>query len=314
MASLSDAVEEVDQLGTSAAPSCTTPPAPMRKQTLQERWGTGPPFLFRQFLVFVWSTVTWLGSRRVWRLFPRLNRAYADTVFWFPSDAAGPHVCLTIDDGIARGGADQSMSCEVRALLQRHNALATFFVCSEYLIAADAADLVSDGHELANHLCEDRQGYYAHLPPADFDAELGRASAAIARVPGAAAPLWFRAPQGHLTGPMLQAVRARGMRHALGDTYCDDWALSCSEHGAKTAARLLLRQVRPGSVVMLHMPERGFRRQCVALVSNLRSLLPNSQPCSSPLWRSSQHSLSQPRLAAWQLPGLDAPRTRGAGR
>ena len=41
--------------------------------------------------------------------------------------------------------------------------------------------LVAAGHELANHLGEDRQGHYPRLPEAAFEAELGGAE--LDRVP-----------------------------------------------------------------------------------------------------------------------------------
>ena len=47
----------------------------------------------------------------------------------------------------------------------------------------------------------------------------------------------------------------QGLRHALGDTYCDDWAVQDPEWIAST----MLSQVSDGSVIIVHMPEKGFR-------------------------------------------------------
>ena len=51
------------------------------------------------------------------------------------------------------------------------------------------------------------------------------------------------------------AWRSPCSRHALGDAYCDDWAVPDPEWIAST----MLSQVSNGSVLIVHMPERGFR-------------------------------------------------------
>lgn len=213
----------------------------------------------------LWSTLTAIGPRRVTRFIARFP-AYSDTAFYY--DGVAGHVALTIDDGLARGGAGTSLVAELQQLLARHDARATFFVCAEYLrgVESEAAALVAAGHELANHLGEDRQGHYPRLPEAAFEAELRRASAAIEAIDGAAPCRWFRAPQGLYTRSMARVVRRAGMAHALGDVYCDDWALS---RNASWAARTMLRQARPGSIVITHMPEVGFRRHTLESLSLL---------------------------------------------
>lgn len=66
-------------------------------------------------------------------------------------------------------------------------------------------------------------------------------------------PSWFRAPQGKYSARMHGVVCKHGMKHALGDCYCDDWAVEDSEWVAGT----MLQQARAGSVMIAHMPERG---------------------------------------------------------
>ena len=200
----------------------------------------------------LWSTLTLLGRERILRLLPK---PYRDTIFYF--QGVDDCVALTIDDGLVRHGAQASLVEEVRELLATHNARCTFFVCSKYLVGAaeQAAALVADGHELGNHLEEDLNMVYPKLPRDDFSAALRRTTDAIEAVPGAMVR-WFRAPQGYLTESMRAAVADQGLKHALGDAYCDDWALA---HNAPFAARTMLKQARPGSILIMHMPEKGFR-------------------------------------------------------
>ena len=200
----------------------------------------------------VWGCATAIGTRRITGAVS-LFSSYRETAFFF--DGVDGCVALSIDDGIARGGKDTSLAADVLALLQKHDARCTFFVCSKYVtnVPEQAADIVAAGHELANHLEEDVFGA-SSLPAAQFELALQTATDAIETVPGAAVR-WFRAPQGMFTAKMKRATDAKGLRHAIGDAYCDDWAVT----DAKWVARTLLRQARSGSIIILHMPERGFR-------------------------------------------------------
>ena len=59
--------------------------------------------------------------------------------------------------------------------------------------------------------------------------------------------------QGKLTPSMRAVVRNAGLRPVLADCYCDDFMHSDPEWIART----LLRQVKSGSIIIIHMPERG---------------------------------------------------------
>lgn len=207
-------------------------------------------------LKVLWSTLTAVGTRRFSGFVSFFLHSYQDTAFYF--GGVDDLVALSIDDGLSRGGKETSMTREVQELLQKFDATCTFFVCSSYLegLHDEAMSLVAAGHELGNHLAEDRTGY-ANLPADKFDAELRATTTAIERIPGAPRVRWFRAPQGVYTGTMRKVVKDHGLRHAIGDVYCDDWGV----RDAKWIARTLLQQVKPGSIIIMHMPERRFREQ-----------------------------------------------------
>lgn len=184
----------------------------------------------------VWFTATrTIGTRRLGRWASSMG-PYRDTVFSFP-DVKG-YVALTIDDGLCRN-AGCSLAKEVLELLQKHDARATFFICSDYLSGCEeeAFALLGAGHEFANHLTADRVNYYHKLKPEKLQAELRKASEAIHALNGQVK--WFRAPQGRMTNSMKTLVAEEGMRHAIGDAYCDDWCISDDQFVAST----LLRQV-----------------------------------------------------------------------
>ena len=213
-------------------------------------------------LKLLWSTASAIGLRRLMKMLPK---AYKATTFFFDGEACKGHVGLTIDDGLCRNGPGPSMVAEVATLLKEHDARCTFFVCSEYLVGveAEAEALVHEGHELGNHMTSDKQFYFHKLPAGEFEQQLRDATQAIEAVPGVGRVRWFRAPQALYTQSMERTVTSHGLRHALGDCYADDWAM---EHNADFVARTILKQVRDGSVIVLHQPERGFREHTFAIL------------------------------------------------
>jgi peptidoglycan/xylan/chitin deacetylase (PgdA/CDA1 family) len=216
----------------------------------------------------VWNLATWIGMRRLGPILKRsYPSAYRDTIFcWEGTAEVQGYMALTIDDGLCRNDdVSCSMVQEVRELLRSYNAHATFFVCTDYttpqVVEEEVlGDLLQDGHELGNHLREDRSGYYCHLEKEDFRKELLRANGILQkRNIAGVSPKWFRAPQGRMSRAMCEVLQEEGMVHVLGDCYCDDWAFA-EDGDTKAVAPLMLNQVQPGgSIAIFHMPERGFR-------------------------------------------------------
>mmetsp|Transcript_10654 Transcript_10654/g.20672 ORF Transcript_10654/g.20672 Transcript_10654/m.20672 type:complete len:292 (+) Transcript_10654:29-904(+) len=215
----------------------------------------------------VWTVASAVGVRNVGRAARVILRQYRDTLLFFrAADYPGVegHVALTIDDGICRSGPENSLVAEVRNLLAEHGAKATFFVCSDYLpgYETDARGLLADGHEFGNHMTCDCHKW-ASGPAQEFQNDLLACNHAIEQLLLPKAPSsmpsgrvrWFRAPGAKLSFAMRAGLERLGLRSALGDCYCDDWAIEDPQFIAKT----MLRQVTSGSIVILHMPERGYR-------------------------------------------------------
>ena len=239
----------------SPAPRFTPPLTAEKTNSLVVDHNIMPP---RLLIKIFWNLVSSLGVRRIAGVLKRVVPAYRDTIFFFP-ECTG-FVALTIDDGLSRGGPSTSLASQLCALLRSYNAHATFFVCTEYTTTDDARRILADGHELGNHLAEDVSGYYAKLNRNDFEAELQRANKALDEMDGGVRTRWFRAPQGVMTRHMKEVVEENGMRHVLGDAYCDDWAFADSDN--RHVAPLMLSQLHSGgSIAVFHMPERGFREK-----------------------------------------------------
>eukprot|EP00439_Symbiodinium_sp_Y106_P007504 s7104_g1.t1 len=235
----------------------TSPPWRPRKTRADLSWG-------QYGLWALWSTLTSLGPRNIITVLQGMLPQLANTTFYFSATdfpAVEGLVALTIDDGICRGGNwSASLLPEVLELLAGSSAKATFFLSSHYVRPKDLRRLVSQGHELANHMPEDRE--YASWPVEEFREALDETDAVLRPFMRADARHWFRAPQARLTSDMAVVLQARNMSHALGDCYADDWAIP----DALRVASVLLRQVQSGSVAVLHMPQRGFRQHTLEVL------------------------------------------------
>jgi peptidoglycan/xylan/chitin deacetylase (PgdA/CDA1 family) len=87
---------------------------------------------------------------------------------------------------------------------------------------------------------------------------------------------WFRAPQGRMSVAMQEVLAEEGMVNVMGDCYCDDWSFTEAYDKAPAGtiiddditivADLMLQQVQPGSIAILHMPERGFRESMTIIL------------------------------------------------
>lgn len=209
-----------------------------------------------------WTILTLLGLRLMTRLlYPR------GTVSHRKVNGA---VAFTIDDGFCgRDNPDGCMLGDVRRLFKEHGARATFFVvgshCAHTSDAAVAA-LLADGHELASHGMRDHP--YTSASAAEFTDDLDATEAVLAGY-RAAAPAWYRAPFGRCNARMRGVLERRGMTHVLCDVFAHDTAIP----DASWIARFILRRVRPGSIILIHMPERGCREwNLEAMRQTLRGL------------------------------------------
>lgn len=244
--------------------------------------------IITQLHKLLWSTLTFLGNRRIIGILRNVASTYRDTIFYFEPDEK--LVALTIDDGLARGGSFTCMVKEVVSLLDKYKAHATFFVCSDYCahdeqLKQATRDLVlQQGHELGNHMSRDVPGYYSKLSKQEFRSEFQATNQVLEdlinkngdeRKDGPYRIRWFRAPQGIYTRAMQQVMEERNegapysqedtnrpiMRHVLGDCYCDDWALACRD--ANFCFQTTMRQVNKGSILITHMPERNTDREAI---------------------------------------------------
>ena len=173
-------------------------------------------------------------------------------------ETEAPVVALTIDDG-----PDRQTTQEILDVLGKYEASATFFLIGDRIEGNE--DLVSEimraGHELGNHMTRDEPSFRLSLD--EFEENLREADSVLSRF---AQPSWLRPGSGWYNRPMLEVARSHGYRLALGSVYPYDAQIPLSPF----AVSLILRRLRPGSIIILH--DGGGRGRRTA--ATLRTILP----------------------------------------
>ncbi|MFV0495387.1 polysaccharide deacetylase family protein [Mycobacterium sp.] len=151
-------------------------------------------------------------------------------------------VALTFDDG------PSPFTGRLLKILRDDDAKATFFLIGNKVAAnpAGARQIAEAGMEIGSHTWEHPN--MTTIPSEDIDGQFTRANQAIAAATGAA-PVLYR-PAGGLSNPEVRRHAATfGMGEILWDVIPFDWA---NDANIAATRALLMSQVKPGSVVLLH--------------------------------------------------------------
>jgi peptidoglycan/xylan/chitin deacetylase (PgdA/CDA1 family) len=151
-------------------------------------------------------------------------------------------VALTFDDG------PTPYTDRLLSILTAHKAKATFFEIGNKVAAnpAGAKRVVDAGMELGNHTWEHPN--MTTLPPQDVPSQLSRANDAIAAATGVTPKLW-RPPGGLTNSAVNEQAGKVGLAGILWDVIPYDWI---NDSNTAASRLLLMTQIKPGSVVLLH--------------------------------------------------------------
>ena len=206
-------------------------------------------------------------------LFPTL---VANCQWWGPvlTHFATPRreVWLTIDDG-----PDPMHTPRLLEILQRFQAKATFFVIGERAakFPSELARIRAAGHEIANHTATHPSGTFWCLPPSRIAREIDQCGVSTC---------YFRGPAGLKNFFVHPALQRRKM-DLVGWTVR---GLDTVSRNADAVAARILREVKPGAIILLHEghrtatdPEfhpRCLERTLAALTKeNYRCILPRPE-------------------------------------
>jgi peptidoglycan/xylan/chitin deacetylase (PgdA/CDA1 family) len=151
-------------------------------------------------------------------------------------------VALTFDDG------PTPFTDRLLGILNANNAKATFFEIGNKVAAnpAGAKRVVDAGMEIGNHTWEHPN--MTTLPPSDVPGQLSRANDAIAGATGVTPKLW-RPPGGLTDAAVNQQAANVGLAGILWNVIPFDWI---NDSNTAASRYLLMTQIKPGSVVLLH--------------------------------------------------------------
>jgi len=207
--------------------------------------------------------------KRLWQLVASrtaMSRLMPNSLCYFDA-AKNPQVqglvALTIDDAPCRLGNKNSMVQEVREVLREFDAKATFMVMGKF-VQGNEDDLVSllcDGHEFGNHGLVDRP--YHKDGEAEFGQAVDECTESLRELQRRAGVeervRWFRAPHGRTSGTMTKVLEDRGLTNVM----CDTYACCPVIQDAEFIGNFLASSAHHGSVIVIHMPEHGFREWCL---------------------------------------------------
>jgi peptidoglycan/xylan/chitin deacetylase (PgdA/CDA1 family) len=199
----------------------------------------------------VWTAPNWLVDL--------LGSWYPGCVYRIP--VRDRLLALTFDDG-----PDPASTPLIITELRKYRGRATFFLITEKLPNQEhlVRTLVAEGHELGNHFTRDRPSL--RLSPEEFERDLVDAHGALARFDRVS---WARPGSGWYSRSMVSVMRWYGYRCALGSVYPFDASIP----SVGWANRYILRNARPGAIVILH--DGGARGRRTVRV--LQRVLPQLQ-------------------------------------
>ena len=197
----------------------------------------------------IWETLSLPGMRFM------ADMVFPDNVIYY-LNVDDKIVAFTIDDGFCgRDNPNGDMTDEVVELLKKYNAKATFFTSGshcDYTSYEAIKNLLDNGHELANHSMYDfpYNKYSKEQFKSDFDSTYNRLIKYTDNI-----PKWYRAPHAKISKTMENFLDEEGYMHIM----CDGFANDTSIPDAKWISNFILRKIKNGSIILIHMPEKGFR-------------------------------------------------------
>ncbi|MDH4140130.1 MAG: polysaccharide deacetylase family protein [Coriobacteriia bacterium] len=151
-------------------------------------------------------------------------------------------VALTFDDGPWPGQTELILE-----ILEKEDIKATFFMIGMWAkkYPAIARKVAEAGHQIGNHSYSHRN--LAAARNGTLEREISFGQKAVRRATGVN-PTWFRAPGGNMSSTAAKEVRAAGLRIVTWSVDPQDWR----KPKPGPLARKVIREVEPGSVILLH--------------------------------------------------------------
>lgn len=180
-----------------------------------------------------------------------------------------PVIALTIDDSPDNNALSPNTTAAILDTLAQYQITATFFI-----ITSKARNnpqlinqIVEQGHELGNHLTADESSIKLGE---QFEAEFLKAERFLADF---ASINWFRPGHGWCNSQMAEIVHQYNHEIALGSVWPYDTAIASD----KFASWYIQRNIRPGSIIILHDSDDQSNNRGLNTVKTLNRIIPQLQ-------------------------------------
>ncbi len=200
----------------------------------------------------------------------------AENVFEiYPIEPDENRIGLTIDDA---PGNDPDEMHKLLDVLKEFDARCTFFCTTNYISIKGMDEVmkraVREGHQLANHMPEDRP--YISFNEKEFETELLKSHNVLKKYVSEEELVWFRAPMGKINKTMVQVVQRHYKHMALGTVFSGDPFLGGNINPPQQSAidfHVWYNEhyARPGSIIIFHVPNKQNRRQTVPFLKEILS-------------------------------------------
>jgi len=168
-------------------------------------------------------------------------------------------VALTFDDG------PFAYTGEILDVLAEHGVKATFFLVGIQVekFPHMAKRIVDEGHEIGNHSYSHK--HLTKVDPALWKYEIDQGSVVIYKATGVL-PGLFRPPYDLFNEDILDYVNRAGMIMVQWDVDPTDWA----KPSAKKIRQRIMKEVKPGAIIICHDFSKGTRLGLGALIDALQ--------------------------------------------
>ena len=184
----------------------------------------------------------------------------------------GPYIAMTFDDG-----PSATLTPKLLDILAAHHIKATFFVLGEMVAEHPEilARAVREGHEIASHSWSHPN--LAKMSQEGVRSQLQRTDDAIKSATGKS-PTLFRPPYGSITEREKRWIHDEfGYDIILWDVDPLDW----KRPGPAVVRNRILKETRPGSIVLSHDIHPEQSRRCLLHLMNWTLRVSNLSPCRS---------------------------------
>lgn len=172
---------------------------------------------------------------------------------------------LTFDAGYENGYTPHILD-----VLKQEKVPATFFVTGQYL--RTSADLikrmVKEGHIIGNHSWHHPD--FSQISDERMAEELEKVKAETARISGQKNMMYLRPPRGVFTERTLAKARELGYIHVFWSLAFIDWNPT-QQKGWKYSYDNIMRQVHPGSIILLHSVSKDNSDALEKVIQDLKS-------------------------------------------